>query len=80
MIPLIVDSLERRGVFRLRPGLVAPLQVGLCGLILSVSTPLCCAIFQQRQDIRLDRLEDHIQEQFKYSTTKPDVVYYNKGL
>ena len=80
LIPLIVNSLDRRGLFRLYPRLVAPLQVGLCGLILSVSTPLCCAIFQQRATIRLDRLEDHIQDQFKHSNTKPLLVYYNKGL
>ena len=80
LIPVIINSLERRGLLRLYPRLVAPLQVGLCGLILSLSTPLCCAIFQQRATIRLDRLEDNIQDQFKHSNYKPDIVYYNKGL
>ena len=80
LIPVIINSLERRGVLRLYPRLVAPLQVGLCGLILSLSTPLCCAIFQQRASIRLDKLEDHIQDQFQHSSHTPHLVYYNKGL
>ena len=80
LIPVIINSLDRRGLFSLYPRLLAPLQVGLCGLILSLSTPLCCAIFQQRATIRLDKLEDHIQDQFKHSAHKPDIVYYNKGL
>ena len=80
LIPVIVNSLDRRGLFRVYPRLVAPLQVGLCGLILSLSTPLCCAIFQQEAQIKLDKLEPHIQEKFKHCNNKPDVLYYNKGL
>ena len=80
LIPVIVNSLDRRGLFLRHPRLVAPLQVGLCGLILSVSTPLCCAIFQQKATIELDKLEANIQEKFNHCSVKPEVLYYNKGL
>jgi len=80
LIPVIINSLDRRGLFLRRPRLVAPLQVGLCGLILSLSTPLCCAIFEQKATIKLDKLELQLQDKFKHCNDKPKVLYYNKGL
>ena len=80
LIPVIMNHLDNRGLFRRQPRLAAPLQVGLCGLILTFSTPLCCAIFQQRSKISVERLEQDIQNKVKWSESKPKVLYYNKGL
>jgi len=76
LIPVIINNLDRKGLFRKHPRLSAPLQVLLCGLILTVSTPLCCAIFEQRASISVSRLEPDIQRQVKNC----DVLFYNKGL
>ena len=80
LIPVIMNSLDRRGVFRRYPRIGAPVQVGLCGLILTFSTPLCCAIFEQRAKISVDKVEMDIQQSLWDSNQRHDVLYYNKGL
>lgn len=47
LIPVIVTVLEKNSYFKARPQLFGPLQTVLCGIILSVSTPLGCALFPQ---------------------------------
>ncbi|PAV79132.1 hypothetical protein WR25_03209 [Diploscapter pachys] len=47
LIPVIVNALEKKPYFKARPQLFGPLQTVLCGIILSLSTPLCCALFPQ---------------------------------
>jgi len=48
LIPVIVNNLERKGLFRKYPRLSAPLQVLLCGLILTVQLP-CVAQYLSRE-------------------------------
>jgi len=80
LIPIIMNKLDARGLFRRFPRANAPMQVGLCGVILMFSTPLCCAIFEQRAAIKPARLENELQLKIKELSKTTDVLYYNKGL
>eukprot|EP00095_Tigriopus_kingsejongensis_P005593 maker-scaffold12_size759060-snap-gene-6.22 protein:Tk05593 transcript:maker-scaffold12_size759060-snap-gene-6.22-mRNA-1 annotation:"sideroflexin 12" len=79
-IPLIMNSLEKRGVLAKYPRINAPLQIGLCGLILTFATPLCCAIFEQRASIHVDKLEPELRQKIAELKKPVEYVYYNKGL
>ena len=79
-IPLIMNALESRGFTKKYPRAVAPLQVLLCGFILTFATPLCCAIFEQKASISIDNVEPEIREKMLALPSKPQVLYYNKGL
>jgi hypothetical protein len=79
-IPIIMNSLDKRGVIKKYPRLNAPLQIGLCGLILTFATPLCCAIFEQMSSIPVDRVEDPIQERMRRTHPAVQYLVYNKGL
>ena len=46
-----MNVLENRGVLAKYPRIAAPLQVALCGVVLTFATPLCCAIFEQKASI-----------------------------
>lgn len=75
-----MNTLDRRGILRRYPRISAPLQVGLCGLILTFATPLCCAIFEQRASIPVDRIEPELRKEAEASHPEADRLYYNKGL
>ncbi|XP_054720309.1 sideroflexin-1-like [Uloborus diversus] len=78
--PVIMNTLEQKGILKKYPRMNAPLQVGLSGLILTFVVPLCCALFPQRSFTSVDSLEPEIQE-FVSKVKLPDkVLYYNKGL
>jgi len=47
LVPVVMNRLDRRGLFTRFPRSQAPGAVLLYGLIISLSTPLCCAIFSQ---------------------------------
>jgi len=76
LIPIIMNKLDARGLFRRFPRANAPIQVGLVGILLTFSTPLCCAIFEQKAAINTNKLEEEIKKVHNV----PDVLYYNKGL
>ncbi|KAL7644823.1 UNVERIFIED_CONTAM: hypothetical protein RMT77_004636 [Armadillidium vulgare] len=78
--PLIMNKLERKGTLRRYPWISAPLQVALCGVLLAVATPACCALFPQKSSISVGRLEKEVQEKINMLPNPPSVVYYNKGL
>ncbi|KAB7506271.1 Sideroflexin-1 [Armadillidium nasatum] len=78
--PLIMNKLERKGTLRRYPWISAPLQVALCGVLLAVATPACCALFPQKSSISVSRLEKEVQEKINMLPNPPSVVYYNKGL
>merc|ERR1712062_526514 len=56
-IPFFMNYLEKRGVLAKYPRISAPLQVGICGIILTFATPMCCAIFEQRASIAVSSCE-----------------------
>nr|CDS34872.1 sideroflexin 123 [Hymenolepis microstoma]CDS34877.1 sideroflexin 123 [Hymenolepis microstoma] len=81
--PFLMDALERRGVLRRYPWISAPLQVILCGVLITFATPMCCAIFPQISSRPFNKLEKDLQGKIiKESGNKPppEYVYYNKGL
>jgi len=80
MIPLIMNKLDQRGLFKKYPKANAPLQVFLVGLILTFATPLCCAIFEQKASIAVADTEPAIQEKVRSLANPPQLLYYNKGL
>jgi len=80
MIPLIMNKLDQRGLFKKYPKANAPLQVFLVGLILTFATPLCCAIFEQKASIAVKDTELSIQEKVRSLADPPELLYYNKGL
>lgn len=78
--PLVMNQLEKRGVLKRYPWVGAPLQVGLCGLLLAFATPMCCAVFPQKSHILVSSLEPEIQEVVRKMPNPPTKLYYNKGL
>ncbi|KAE9414352.1 hypothetical protein Angca_005228 [Angiostrongylus cantonensis] len=80
LIPVIVNTLEKKKYFKARPHLFGPLQTVLCGMILTVSTPLGCALFPQLSPITVSKLEPELQSKIKALQNPPTVVYYNRGL
>lgn len=80
LIPIIMNSLENKGVFKRMPWAAAPLQISLLGVILTFATPLCCAIFEQKASIKPSALEPELQEKIRNMANPPELLYYNKGL
>ena len=78
-IPVIMDQLEKRGVLAKYPRISAPIQIILCGFILTFATPLCCAIFEQQASIHVDSLEADVRNRL-VAKGHTSLVYYNKGL
>lgn len=78
--PFFMDYLERRGVLARMPWISAPLQVALCALFLTFTTPMCCALFPQNCSISISSLEPEIQAAVEKMANRPAVGYYNKGL
>lgn len=78
--PMIMSRLERTAFLKARPFLGAPIMVGLTGLCLSLSTPLCCAVFPQEASIKLSDIEPELQEKARKMSPVPEVFYFNKGL
>ena len=79
-IPLVMNVLENRGVLAKYPRIAAPLQVALCGVVLTFATPLCCAIFEQKASISVDGIEPELREKALGLSSKPQLLFYNKGL
>ncbi|XP_054268020.1 sideroflexin-1-like [Macrosteles quadrilineatus] len=78
--PVVMNSLERKGLLRKIPWANAPLQLLLCGFFLTFATPMCCALFPQKSPIQVSKLEKPLQEKAKDLDPPPTVAYYNKGL
>lgn len=61
-----MNQLERRGTLRRLPWVTVPLQVSLVGLCLTFATPLACAVFKQKAEIKYKELELEIQVSLAY--------------
>lgn len=59
--PIIVDSLDKRGLFKKYPKSQAPIQVIICGILLTFATPMACALFNQKVEVKVSKLEKEIQ-------------------
>ncbi|CAL8117100.1 unnamed protein product [Orchesella dallaii] len=79
--PLVMNQLESRLKLPLLlryPKLSIPIQIALVGILNAFAIPMCCAIFPQKSNIPVSKLESEIQTNAKkYGVT---TVYYNKGL
>eukprot|EP00092_Neocalanus_flemingeri_P029824 GFUD01032379.1.p1 GENE.GFUD01032379.1~~GFUD01032379.1.p1 ORF type:complete len:321 (-),score=77.97 GFUD01032379.1:586-1548(-) len=80
MIPLVMNSLDSKGLFKKYPKANLPIQVTLVGLVLTFATPLCCAIFEQKASIKPTAVESELQAKIKSMANPPELLYYNKGL
>jgi len=78
--PLLMNYLDRRGFLARYPWSAAPIQVSICGVLLTLATPMCCALFPQKASISVDSLEPELQAKIRSLPNPPTVVYYNKGL
>mmetsp|Transcript_9221 Transcript_9221/g.26984 ORF Transcript_9221/g.26984 Transcript_9221/m.26984 type:complete len:225 (-) Transcript_9221:428-1102(-) len=76
--PVVMERLERTALLRRMPILKAPCTVLLTGMMLSLSTPLCCAIFPQTATLPVAKVEPDLQEICKSKGV--DKIYFNKGL
>jgi tricarboxylate carrier len=80
LTPVIMSQIEKKPWYQARPWLNAPFQIGICGIILLFSTPLCCAIFPQLSSVKVADLEPEVRKKIEAMPNSPSVVYYNKGL
>lgn len=59
--PIVMNTLERKGIFLKYPWSAAPIQMLLCGFFLTFATPMACALFSQKAKIEVHKLEPEIQ-------------------
>lgn len=82
--PFVMNALEKRDMFRGRAWLAPLSQVLLLGAVLTLSTPLCCAVFKQRAAIPVERVEtdirDKVYRDYGSPEKSPPYLFYNKGL
>jgi len=78
--PVIMNYLDSKAFMKRMPWLASPIQIGLVGLILSLATPLCCAIFPQSSSLSIASLEPELQEAIRKKNENITRVYFNKGL
>lgn len=80
--PIIMNALHKnqKSFVRRMPWCAAPVTVLLTGLVLVISTPVCCSIFPQKSSIAFKTLDPQLQEKLRSQGRTPEFLYYNKGL
>lgn len=79
--PIIMNTLEQKPFMRRRPWLNSPIQIALCGVFLTFTTPMCCALFPQKSSLPVAKLDTKLREKLLHDGMKEtDRVYFNKGL
>ena len=81
--PILMNALEKRGLLAKYPRLLAPapFQTALCGLFLTFTCPLMCALFEQESPIQVSSLETDVRQRLLAKGFQhDDILYYNKGL
>ncbi|KAL1114946.1 hypothetical protein AAG570_007769 [Ranatra chinensis] len=61
LTPIIVNWLDKRGLFKRYPKVNLPIQLGVCGICLAFATPMCCALFPQKSAISVINIEPELQ-------------------
>ncbi|XP_026729126.1 sideroflexin-1 isoform X1 [Trichoplusia ni] len=82
VVPAITNWATIHGWFNRFPMAVIPFQIFGVGMCVTFTTPLCCALFDQKAKIKVSRLEQNLQDDIKkrYPTNTPMYTIYNKGL
>lgn len=77
-----MNHLEKKGYLAKYPWINLPANIAIVGFGLSFATPLCCAFFRQKAQIRVADLEPELRSSIekKFPKNPPEFVYYNKGL
>jgi hypothetical protein len=75
-----MSRLERTKTFIKNPWLKAPCTVFMTGFMLTFSTPLACALFPQKAEIKLSALEAGAQARVRREFPGVETFYFNKGL
>lgn len=78
--PFALNALEKKGHLAKNKWLGPATQVILVALCLTFATPMCCALFKQKAEIKSSSVETDIQEKLKSFQQPPNVLFYNKGL
>eukprot|EP00800_Vazella_pourtalesii_P010788 TRINITY_DN26287_c0_g1_i1.p1 TRINITY_DN26287_c0_g1~~TRINITY_DN26287_c0_g1_i1.p1 ORF type:complete len:128 (+),score=15.04 TRINITY_DN26287_c0_g1_i1:2-385(+) len=78
--PIYMNWAEQRGTWKRYPWAPAPVQIILTGLLLTLATPMCCALFPQRSSMDISKLEPEAREQILRRHPLTTRVYFNKGL
>uniref|UniRef100_A0A0N5AFR4 Sidoreflexin n=1 Tax=Syphacia muris TaxID=451379 RepID=A0A0N5AFR4_9BILA len=79
-IPVFMNWCVKTRWYKARPWVSAPLQAAIAGVVLLLSTPLCCAIYPQLSQVNVDDLEPEVRKKVQQLKNPPQVLYYNKGL
>ncbi|KAM8970164.1 sideroflexin-2-like [Sarcophilus harrisii] len=80
LLPILMQRLERLAFMKKIRVLHAPLQVLLAGAFLVVMVPTACALFPQRCEMPVSRLEEELQASLRAQYGDIAFVYFNKGL
>ncbi|EDW95648.1 sideroflexin-1-3 isoform X1 [Drosophila yakuba] len=80
LTPVLMNVLEKRGFLAKYPRSNAPIQTLFCGFVLLFATPLGCAFFKQRADIKVDSLESEVRDTIRKKRPDLETVWFNKGL
>ncbi|KAF5304185.1 hypothetical protein FQR65_LT08079 [Abscondita terminalis] len=82
LVPVVMNRLDRLGTLRKAPWMALPIQVSLVGFCLTFATPLACAVFKQKAEIKYDNIEPELKEKLdqKFGSSPPQSLWYNKGL
>ncbi|XP_063896145.1 sideroflexin-1-3-like [Helicoverpa armigera] len=80
LVPLITNTAVQRGWFSSTSLAVLPFQMLLVCLTITFATPMCCAFFDQKASININKIENDIRETALKKFPKTNVLYYNKGL
>uniref|UniRef100_A0A7E4WBV0 Sidoreflexin n=1 Tax=Panagrellus redivivus TaxID=6233 RepID=A0A7E4WBV0_PANRE len=78
--PIMMERIVKKAWYQRRPWIAAPIQTLFAGFMLTFATPTGCALFPQKSQISVDRLEPDLRAKIQALPQAPKYVYYNKGL
>ncbi|KAH8555978.1 Tricarboxylate/iron carrier [Umbelopsis sp. PMI_123] len=78
--PLLMGRLQKTEFLKARPGLTAPINLGLIGLSLMTALPAAIAVFPQRGSLKAENMEEEFRNIRDKDGKKLNTLFYNKGL